>query len=220
MKPYTEKIPKAMIPVLGRPFVDWQLSLLKRQGISSVVICIGYLGSMIRDYVSDGSRFGFQVEYIDEGARLRGTAGAIRFAVETADLDDSFFVLYGDSYLPISYPEVFERFREGDDPALMTVFRNDGQFDKSNVRYNGRRVTLYDKTLSDDSSLSYIDYGLSVLSKNLVKERVQLEGAADLAGLFHQLSVEGKLAGFEVRQRFYEIGSKQGLNDLEKYLGS
>lgn len=220
MKPYTEKIPKALIPVRGHPFIDLQLRALKRQGIKRVVICVGYLGEMIQAEVGDGSRFDLHVDYTNEGENLRGTAGAIRLAADQGVLDEEFFVLYGDSFLPTSFPTVFEKFKSGSDPALMTVFRNEGQFDKSNAQFNGERVTLYDKKLSAGTGVPYIDYGLSILSRKLVLERIPADGVRDLADLFHQLSVEGRLAGLEVKERFYEIGSQQGLADLESYLGT
>ena len=220
MRPATEEMPKALLPVLDRPFCDWQLELLANHGIERVLYSVGYKGEMLRDHVGDGSRFGLDVKYVDEGERLRGTGGALRLAYDLGELEEAFFVLYGDSYLPIDYAEVERAWEATGLPALMTVFRNDGQWDSSNAIYRDGKVVLYDKARPADrvEEMHWIDYGLSVLSREPVEERCIPGQAADLADLTRDLSREGKLAGYEETQRFYEAGSPQGLRDLEGYL--
>jgi MurNAc alpha-1-phosphate uridylyltransferase len=219
MRPRTEEIPKALIPVLDRPFCDWQLELLAGNGIERVLYSVGYKGEMLREHVGDGERFGLSVSYIDEGEELRGTGGALRLALDEGALEDAFFVLYGDSYLPVEMAPIESAFEAGGAPALMTVFRNDGQWDRSNAIYADGKVILYDKDRPADrvDEMHWIDYGLSVLRRGAV-ERVPAEEVADLAELTRALSREGKLAGYEVTQRFYEAGSPEGLSDLERYL--
>jgi NDP-sugar pyrophosphorylase family protein len=221
MRPQTEAVPKALVPVLGRPFADWQLELLAGQGIERVVYCTGYRGQMLRDHVGDGSRFGLDVSWSDEGTTLLGTAGAIRLAVDRSAVDEAFFVLYGDSYLPISVGAVEEAWRSSGMPALMTVLRNEGRWDTSNSVYREGRVVLYDKSRPEArrDEMRWIDYGLSVLTRAAVVERVPPGTVADLADLMRDLSTLGELAGLEVRQRFYEAGSPAGLRDLEAHLG-
>lgn len=222
MRPMTEAVPKALIPVLGTPFADWQLRLLAGQGVERVVYCVGYLGDMLRAHVGDGARFGLAVDWSAEEPRLLGTAGAIRLAVDRGLVDDAFFVLYGDSYLPVSFAAVEEAWRARDAPALMTVVRNEGRWDRSNCIYADGRVVLYDKSRPADrvAEMRWIDYGLSVLTSAAVRDAVPRCAAADLADVQHDLSVQGELPGLEVHQRFYEAGSVTGLRELEEYLGA
>jgi NDP-sugar pyrophosphorylase family protein len=219
MRAITGELPKALVPVAGRPFVDHQLAWLAREGVRDVVLCVGYGGKLLRDFVGDGSRWGVAVAYVDEGDDLRGTGGALRLALDEGALAEAFSVLYGDSYLPISLAPVWAAFRAGGAPALMTVLRNDGRWDESNARYEDGRVTLYAKGRARDvAGLDWIDYGFSVLTAPIVAERIPRGRPADLADLYGQLSREGLLAGCEVGERFYEVGSPQGLRDLEGHL--
>ncbi len=219
MRPVTDVCPKAMLGVNGRPFVDIQLEWLKAEGFTHAVYSIGHLGHMIRDYVGDGSRWGIEVTYADEGEQKLGTGGALRFAFDQGLLDDAFAVLYGDSFLSVATDAMWNCFRESGAPALMTVLRNEGQWDASNVIYEFGRVVLYDKFANPKpDAMRYIDYGISILKRELIEQRIPSGQVADLAPLFRELSQEGRLAGFEATERFYEIGSPNGLRDLQRYL--
>jgi N-acetyl-alpha-D-muramate 1-phosphate uridylyltransferase len=221
MKPLTDEIPKALVPVAGRPFVDHQLEWLAEHGVTDVVFCIGYRGDQLRAFVEDGSRWGISVRYVDEGEELRGTAGALRLALDAGALAESFFVLYGDSYLPIELAPVWEAFRGAGTPALMTLFRNENRWDASNAQYADGKVLNYDKeNAGRNPSLAWIDYGLGVLSRGLIAGRIQPGEVSDLADLYRELSMEGALAGFEVDRRFYEVGSPEGLEELERVLAA
>jgi N-acetyl-alpha-D-muramate 1-phosphate uridylyltransferase len=214
--------PKALLLVHGRPFVDHQLELLAARGVEDLVFCIGHGGMALRQHVGAGDAFGLSVRYVDEGDDLRGTAGALRLALDAGVLDDDFAVLYGDSYLPIDLAPVWQAFSAGGLPALMTVYRNENRWEPSNAVLDDGRVVLYDKRRRHARSAAcrWIDYGLSVLRAELVEQRVPLAEVADLADLFHDLSLEGKLAGLEVEERFYEVGSPEGLAELERYLAA
>jgi len=216
MRPLTDRIPKALIPVEGRPFIDHQLAWLARHGVTEVVLSIGYRGDDLRTHVGDGTAHRLRVRYVDEGSNLRGTAGAVRLALDEGVLEERFLVTYGDSFLPIDFGEVFRAFENGASPALMTVFRNQGRWDQSNVIFEGGRVILYDKLRRDRpaADFAYIDYGLSALERRIVVEEIPAGIKADLADLFGALSRRGDLAGLEVRERFYEIGSPAGLEDF------
>jgi NDP-sugar pyrophosphorylase family protein len=234
MRPLTDERPKALLPVAGRPFIDHQLDWLARHGVTHAVLSIGYRGEMLRAHVGDGARFGLRVTYVDEGTKLRGTAGALRLALAEGALDEAFLVTYGDSFLPIDFADVWKRFRASGKPALMTVFHNEGKFDTSNAIFEpagaplrgGRdelgdgRLVVYDKkrVTRPASDFVYIDYGLTALERRLVASDVPAEGKADLADLFHALSLRGELAGVEVRDRFHEIGSPEGLEELERWI--
>ena len=211
--------PKALLPVAGRPFIDHQLELLAGRGVTDVVICTGYGGADVRSHVAGRAPRGLAVRLVDEGDTLRGTAGALRLALDESALAPSFAVLYGDSYLPIELEPVWDAFRASRLPALMTVLRNDDRWDTSNAIVADGRVVLYDKGGSDPRAAerSWIDYGLSVLEAQVVSERVPAGAVADLADLYRDLSLAGDLAAFEVEERFYEIGSPRGLEELERY---
>jgi NDP-sugar pyrophosphorylase family protein len=228
MRPITETVPKALISVAGRPFIDHQLEWLVRHNVARVLLSIGYRGEMLRAHVGDGARHGLAVSYVDEGVNLRGTAGALRLALEQGALEDAFLVTYGDSFLPIDFGDVWTRFRSSGQPALMTVFRNEGRWDASNVIFEAGadgasgRVALYDKRRETRPAedFAYIDYGLTGLERRLVASEVPATGKADLAELFAALSVRGQLAGLEVRERFHEIGSPEGLAELETWIAA
>jgi NDP-sugar pyrophosphorylase family protein len=219
MRPLTEARPKAMLPVAGKPFAHHQLSWLAASGVTRVLYSIGHLGQQLRDFVGDGRAWGLRVEYVDDGPTLRGTGGALRLALDAGLLDEAFFVLYGDSYLPIEVAPVEAAFRASGRPALMTVFRNRDRWGQSNAIVEGTRVARYDK-VHRDAAMEHLDYGLSVLTREVVRARLPPGAVAELATTLHALSVEGQLAAYEVTARFYEIGSAAGLADLEGYLGA
>lgn len=154
------------------------------------------------------------IRWVDEGEKLRGTGGALRFAFEQGVLDESFLVIYGDSFLPVRFAPVWQAFEASRQPALMTVLRNEGRWDKSNAVYQDGRVLLYDKQQSPD--MRYIDYGLLAFSRHLFAD--ETAEVFDLASLLTQLSRTRQLAGYEVSERFYEVGSASGLIDLDRYL--
>ena len=221
MRPLTEQIPKSLLPVEGdRPFVDYQLQYLREQGIEEAVFCIGYKGEMIRQYVGEGSSWSLKVQYADEGKDLRGTGGALRLAFDHGFLKEKFFVVYGDSFLPIDFRKVWEAFgTNSESTALMTVMENSNQWDQSNACYSQGKVPLYDKRIQPKpAEMKFIDYGLSILERTTVRECIPSQGKFDLADVFHTLSLQGKLAGYLVHERFYEIGSFQGLDDFKKYI--
>jgi NDP-sugar pyrophosphorylase family protein len=213
MRPLTDTCPKTLLPVCGRPFAHHQLHWLAAQGVENVIYCIGHQGEMIRRYWELEAAPVRSIRYVDEGEQLRGTGGALRLASEQGVLDESFLVIYGDSFLPVDFPPVWRAFQASGMPALMTVLRNEGRWDRSNVIYENGRLLLYDK--QTDSRMQYIDFGLSAFRRDLFDQRPEV---FDLAVLLHELSLYGRLEGFEVQQRFYEIGSPQGLRDLEQYL--
>jgi N-acetyl-alpha-D-muramate 1-phosphate uridylyltransferase len=213
LRPVTTTIPKALVPVAGEPFIGRQLRQLRAEGVTRVVVCTGYLGDQIEEYVGTGRSFGVEVAYSPDGPALLGTGGALRQALPL--LGDAFFVLYGDSYLPCDFAAVERAWDASGAAALMTVLRNTGRWDRSNVLFREGRVVEYNKS-TPRPEMDHIDYGLSVLSSVAVRDHPAL-GAFDLADLFHRLSTTGRLGAFEVTERFYEIGSPEGLRDAEAY---
>ena len=221
MRAQNPALPKTLLPVAGRPFADWQLEWLASEGVESVIYSIGHRAELIRQFVQDGRQWGLTVTYVEETGELLGTGGAIRLASDQGVLDEHFFVLYGDSYLQVDLRAVDRAFDESGLPALMTVYENLGEWVPSNVVFDGSTVVEYRKGVDNPPpSMRYIDYGLSVLSQPTVTERIPSQQRYDLADLMTQLSSEHLLAGFLVRERFYEIGSPLGLEQLDEFLTS
>ena len=210
LHPITQTVPTALVEICGEPFLAHQLRLLSSQGIRRVVLCVGHYGEQIRHYTGDGRQFGLEVVFSWDGPVLRGTAGALRHALPL--LGDEFFVMYGDSYLSCSYVQVAGAFQHAGLPALMTVFRNAGNWDRSNVEFAGGRILAYDKK-NPTPRMEFIDYGLGVFHRSAFSG-----GHADLAELYQDLLRSGQLAAVEVCERFYEIGSFEGITDLTEYL--
>jgi N-acetyl-alpha-D-muramate 1-phosphate uridylyltransferase len=210
----TKSIPKALIEVNGEPFIAHQLRLLRQNGVDHVVLCVSHLGEAIRGFVGDGSAFDLRVEYSYDGPVLLGTAGAIRQAQPL--LGEQFFILYGDSYLPCDYRAVANSFQASGKSGLMTVFRNEGRWDSSNVEYSDARILAYDKK-NRTPRMEFIDYGLGMLRAEALA-RIPDGQPFDLAQLYQDLLHDDQLAAFEVKMRFYEIGSLEGIQDLSNYL--
>ena len=216
MRPVTETIPKILIPVHGRPFADYQLAWLASEGVTDVVLCVAHKGDQVRDYVGDGRRWNLRVEYSDEGQELKGTAGALRVACDAGLLEETFLVLYGDSFLSVDFREALRTFHASGAKGMMTVFHNRGRWEVNNVIFRGGHLELYDKS-AQRPEMEFVDYGLSILRRPVIEERVPAGLRADLADLLHGMSVRGELAGMEVSQRFYEVGSAAGLADFENF---
>lgn len=212
LHPFTEKIPKALMEINGEPFIAHQLRLLRSQGLSDVVLCAGYLGEMIHEFVGNGCQFDLRVQYSFDGPTLLGTAGALKKALPL--LGCAFFVLYGDSYLLCKYQAIQDAFEGSDKIALMTVYRNEGRWDTSNVQFRNNQILKYDKC-ARTPAMRHIDYGLGVFSSKAFDSVVP---PYDLAALYRDLLRQQNLAAFEVAQRFYEIGSFEGVAELAKYL--
>ena len=213
LRPVTEKIPKSLIDINGKPFIYHQLNLLKNNGIKKVVICAGYLSEMIEEYVKDGKEFGVEVVYSKDGEKLLGTGGALKRALPL--LGEKFFVMYGDSYLTVDYQKIAEDFEKSNYSALMTIIKNENKWDTSNVIYENGKIIKYDKNSSE--KMDYVDYGLEIMTPECLNS-IPNNIAVDLSDIFKDLIVKGKMGGYEVHERFYEIGSFQGIEDLKNYL--
>jgi NDP-sugar pyrophosphorylase family protein len=215
LRPITERIPKSLVPVAGKPFLAHQLELLRSRGIRRAVLCIGYLGEMIqRDFGNE--KFGVKLDYAFDGPKLLGTGGAIKHALPL--LGGEFFVLYGDSYLPVEYAPIADFFQRSGRLGCMTVYRNEGKYDTSNVVFADGEIKVYDKK-AKLPEMRHIDYGLS-LFKAAAFDSYPAGQPFDLAEVMGKLVRKKQLAGYEVRERFYEIGSPAGLAELETLLQS
>lgn len=213
LRPITEKIPKSLVQIAGRPFICWQLEFLKSQGIERVILCVGHLGEMIESIIGDGREFGLKIYYSYDGKSSLGTGGAINKALPM--LGETFFVLYGDSFLPLKFAQVEVAYKQKKKAALMTVYKNQNKWDASNVLFTDGELHRYDKA-NPTEDMKYIDYGLSILSST-VFSKYKSGAIFDLADLYYDLAEDSQLSGYEVRQRFYEIGSHKGLKETEDF---
>jgi MurNAc alpha-1-phosphate uridylyltransferase len=217
MHPHTLTVPKAMLDVAGRPFVDWQLERLANAGFDDVVLCVAFLGEQIRDHVGDGARYGIRVRYSDEGPTLLGTAGALRVALPL--MEPAFLVTYGDSYLPFDYAEPVRVLMAHEDcDAVMSVFPNGGRWDASNVKTDGARVIAYEKG-TRDPAFDHIDYGALALRRELI-EALPLGERRGLEDLQARVAEAGRMRAVVAKERFYEIGSPEGRSALDARLRS
>ena len=214
LRPITDNIPKSMVPVGNKPFLEYQVELLRNMEVVDLILCVGHKSELIVDYFGDGSNFGVKISYSHEDILL-GTGGALRNAANM--LEDRFFVLYGDAYLDVNYIEIADYFNRMRYPALLTVYKNEGQFDTSNVSFLNEESVLYDKH-NPSKDMRFIDYGLSIISKRIVEQYIASDVFYDLADCYRALSLKNDLLGYEVKERFYEIGSKAGLREFEEFI--
>jgi MurNAc alpha-1-phosphate uridylyltransferase len=210
----TTETPKCLIEINGRPFVDWQLDLLIESGYSDFVFCVSYKSDVVQEYLGDGSSRGARIQYSFDGDTQLGTGGAIQKALPK--LGDKFGVIYGDSYLPIDYTVVEQFFVNSRSIALMTVYENKNLFDSSNVEFIDGKLINYEK-VSNSIQMHHIDYGISFFREAAFRPWHNVS-SFDLSEVCHQLATQGELLGFEVFERFYEIGSLQGIGEFTQYL--
>ena len=203
---------KILIDIAGKPFISRQLNYLSDQGIKDIVICVGHLGNQIKNYIGNGSKYNLNVSYSDDSDRLLGTGGSIKKACQI--LGEHFFILYGDSFLPVNFSLIEKAYFQEKKPALMTVLKNKGRWDKSNAYFKDKCVKYNKK--KPQKNMDYIDYGLNIVRNSIFSDFPSNE-VFDLADVFENLSDKSLLAGFEIYDRFYEIGSINGLNDTIEF---
>lgn len=216
LRPHTDKIPKALVNVAGRPFIFHQLDNLLKQGVKKVVLCVGHYGQMIEDRVGSTYKDQIEIVYSYDGEVLLGTGGAVQKALKKIS-QESFFVTYGDSYLLEPLTKIYTAFNSKEFDALLVIYKNNNKWDESNCVFDGKRVVLYDKK-NPNCLMSYIDYGISIFQKRNFENYLD-KISFDLGEVMHDLSIKCKLSGYEARSRFYEIGSHFGYQELNQYLG-
>lgn len=208
--------PKAMVPVLDKPFLHYQLRLLRASGFDEAVLCVGHMGEQVLDYFGDGASVGLRLHYSWERDTLLGTGGALRQALPL--LADHCHVMYGDSYLALDYAAIEEAFHAAAKPGLMVVYQNHDTWDRSNVRLGDGVVEVYDKSGAAEG-LHWIDEGVSVFTRAAVAELPAGE-TVDLGMLFQALIARGELAAWVSTQRFFEVGSESGLAEFQDLLAA
>ena len=220
LKPLTDKVPKSMLEVEGKPFLEHQIELVKKHGLQNILLLTGHQGETIEKHFQDGSRFGVSIKYSRESSPA-GTAGALKLAEPL--LPAGFLLMYGDAYLDFQYGRLWERFRHCARKAVMAIFRNDNRWGRSNVAYDLPLVVRYcpaseaDENRGGQNPLVYIDYGVSAISKDVLSAIP--EGKPwSMEQVFAGLAAARQLDGFELFQRFYEIGSSEGLEDFRGFI--
>jgi NDP-sugar pyrophosphorylase family protein len=210
----TTETPKCLLKINERPFVDWQLDLLMNHGYSDFIFCVSYKSDAVQEYLGDGSDRGARIQYSLDGDTQLGTGGAVQKALPK--LGEEFGVIYGDSYLPTNYRSAEQFFLDSRSLAVMTVYENKNQFDSSNVEFTNGKLVNYKKE-SNNRQMHHIDYGITFFREATFRPWIDIS-SFDLSEVCHQLATQGQLDGFEVFERFYEIGSRQGIAEFSQYL--
>lgn len=212
--PLTKKIPKSMIRFEGKPFLEQQLDLLKKNRIFDIVLCVGYKAEQIKKYFGDGKNFGVEIKYSSDKKRLLGTGGALKKAENL--LEDSFLVMWGDSYLPFNFQKAIKFFKKSNKPGMMIVFKNLNKYEPSNVEVKNNLVKSYSKKRKT-KKMKYIDYGVSIYRKEVLKYLPKNQ-VCDLTKLQQALIKKRQLLAYPAEKRFYQIGSPDGLEELKNYI--
>lgn len=214
ISPLSDRIPKSLIEVAGKPFIYHQFNLLSSNGFKKIIICAGHYGDQIVEFVGSGSKWGLDVSYSFDGNDKIGTGGALLKASKL--LENFFFVMYGDSYLPINYLSMLDAFYKSNTLGLMAVYKNYNKKDRSNVMFYKDSKCIYYSKKIPSPKMKFIDYGVSILDKKILK-KYENENKFDLSIVLENASNSGQLMGYEVFNQFYEIGSFEGINDINKY---
>jgi len=214
LRPLTVKIPKSLLQIQNKPFLEYQLDFLKRGGVKDIVLCVGYLGEQIKRHFGNGKEFGVNISYSHEDKNLLGTAGALKNAQNL--LQDTFFTMYGDSYLFLDFSAIMSYFKSQDKLALMTVYKNHDRYDKSNTVIAGNLVKYYSKKEKSEGMV-YIEYGANIFKKEIL-EFIPEGQPYTLEALFPRLIEQEQLLAYEVHKRFYQIGSPEGLEEFKRYV--
>lgn len=212
LMPLTANIPKPLIPVNGQPFLFWQLRYLKDQGISRVLLLVSHLGEMIRAHFSSQPIEGLQIQFAFESEPL-GTGGALKAALPL--LEDRFWLVNGDSFLPIDLKEM-EKFASLQPvPAIMAVLTNLSEVPvPGNIQLSGEIVSAYRKNAGIELGFSCVDAGLYQISKKLISSVPA--GKFDLEAYWPKLIQSGSLRAHRIIQPFFDIGTPERLRKFEE----
>jgi NDP-sugar pyrophosphorylase family protein len=208
----TKNIPKSLIEVNGKKFIDYQLSQLASFEFTNVVICTGHLGHLIEEYVQDGEKWNIKVQYSRESKELLGTGGAIKNALPL--LDEKFAVLYGDSYLTENLGLISNL--QSHNPCIMTIYENVNGTDRSNVFFESPEKWSYSKSKKIFEA-NYIDYGFMILDRNFFGQ-YESRSKFDLSEFLEFCCKNGLIEPLIVNSGYFEIGSEEGISSFTTYL--
>lgn len=216
LRPMTLSIPKPMVPVRGRPFLEHQLRYLSRFGLTEVLILTGYKGEVVEEYFGDGSSLGIRVRYSREEEPL-GTGGALVRA--TPLLEESFFLLYGDSFLPIDYGLAARFFAESGMPAMMVIYDNAAATSVPNNVGIDEKTSMVIDYVKNGVGMRYVEAGVLALKAEVLESMPQ-EGAFSMEKLLYPSLIErGEMAAYRSPERFYDIGDQRRLREFEAVCG-
>ena len=205
-------IPKSLIRFNQKPFISHQIKLFDKKGVNNLILCTGYqsdeimkhgVGSWLDSDIDD-------IKFSNEDIPL-GTGGAIK---NVEYLQENFFVIYGDTYANINYKQMQRKFLRSNKMCMMGVYKNNNKFDKSNVKIIDKNTLLYKKNNTPED-YTFIDYGVSIFNKKIFERTA--EDIFSLSDIQEKLSPEEQIAPYIIKDRFYEIGSPQGIEDFRKF---
>ena len=208
-----QDVPKSMIRIEGRPFLEHQLLFLKEHNVTDIILCVNHLAEKIEEYFGDGKRFGVSIRYSHDGPVPLGPIGALKKA--EALLDPMFFIMYGDSYVFVDFQKMYSFFLKQEALAMMTVFKNNDAIDASNIVVQNGMITHVGRE-HKTSQMVYIDYGVSILRKKALV-RVPKDTLYTTVAFFSDLSTRKQLLGYEIKHRFYHIGTPESLEEFRGY---
>ena len=212
----TKNIPKSMVKIKNKPFLEYQIEILKKRSIKDIVLCVGHLSDQIEQYFGNGENFGVNIKYSYDGDKQLGPIGALKNAEDL--LKEDFFIMYGDSYIDVDFQQISSFFKKHDKLGLMVVYKNFNKYDKSNLIIKDNIIIAYgEKERTED--MVYIDYGTSILSKKSMK-LIPKNTFYSTGQLFTDLISKGELIAFEVKNRFYHIGNPDALEEFNNYIES
>ena len=216
LRPLTYDIPKPMIPFGDKPFLQILIDYFKAQGVEKFVFCTGHLHEQIEKHFGDGSQLGVEIVHSVELEPL-GTGGALLNSRHL--LDEQFFFAFGDSYLPLELRHLTRVQKESNALGVITVYMNNDKIASNNVRIMpDGRVQDYIKK-NPPTSMNGLEAGLSLFNKNILNHAPGRIFSLEEA-IFPKLINPGKLFGLLTNQRFYDIGTPDGLELARKAISS
>jgi len=213
IKPISDSIPKSLIVINKKPFLEWQLQLLEKNKCKLVVICVSHKSEMIKNFIQNRAKSNLNIYLSFDGTKQLGTGGALVKAKEL--LGTAFMVLYGDSYLPVNYEKISNHFVESNKLGLLTIMKNELNLEPSNVVYKNGYVQKYDKNIFSEA-MHYIDFGLSAFKLEAF-DGYPVNETMDLSLIHSGLATRHELLGYKVNRRYFEVGSFQGIQDFQKF---
>jgi len=210
----TNNTPKPMIPINGKPFLQYQLKYIRSFGFHDVLLLVGYLSDKILEYFEDGSKFDIQLQYSLEDSLL-GTGGALKNAEKM--LDEEFLLLNGDTFLAIDYQELVSYFHRNDTSATITVYDNPDRIFRNNIALGESDfVVAYSKR--DTEGMGYVDAGAMVLKRDVLNRIPEHEKYSLEEQIFPRLIDQKEMRAHVTNLRFYDMGTMEGIKAVESIL--
>ncbi len=209
-------IPDSLIDVEGRPFMEYQLELLKEYSVTDIIVCPGYLGENIHFYFSNSKDFGLNIRYSDNIARDFGTGGILKKSLSL--LESHFYVLYGDSYFPINYSGIMDFFKKSGKMGLFLVYKDHDFEKKGSIIISNRLVKDFDPQ-NQEKDMPYKYSNVCILAKKIFN-LLSGEQFIALEDIFKYLIERDELLSFEISKPNIEISTQQGFDQFKKYMNN